>query len=294
MHDDAQKSLLLVATAIVATGLAACRPPRQDSASQTQSLDNFAAGKTVTVNSCGYDFRGDQDAPAVTWSLNGQGDTLDLRSRFDGQCSKDHWNDPVCRAAFGVLAAVPAQLAAPFFLGFGGRITVGGEAPCQRPELTAAEKDYASADIAGQTYWCESAGEPAHLYLPADETVIRHSLLRLYAYFYTERFAPTVGELANGGPINSALGQAAAQAFTTMRDGLADKVIEDVGEATEAGQRLAKFRTADHERYANYAFAEMVDSRYCSAQSNAIFQAKFKATYAGFANMAGWPAPAYH
>jgi hypothetical protein len=249
-----------------------CRPTSGGSdGSKTKSLDNFARGDDaeLVVNQCGINYTGSEGLPAHVTAVLTKIVSTDEPSR---------------RAVIGALVAVPEKLMKPFF-DVGGEIHVStGDAPaeCQNLPFSADERELAGTGSVPSCWQQPDATSPPRIHLSPDPRMIRFSLLRSFAYIYTEFFARRV-ELATTPPYDKPEWRAAATAFREVRTSLAGAFMRDLQKAQHAGYpRLAKFQAGSPEQFVNYVFAEAVDSFYCSAQARTAFETQFKEAYGVF------------
>jgi len=248
-------------------GFAACKPGPEESQSTTQSLDNFAKqdGESLTKNSCGSVYTGKESLPDYV---------QDVRTSVKGA-------DEYRNVALGVMTAVPEKLLGSFF-GLKGKIIITSKAEsiCQRVKFAGGEKDLAGTSKVSSCWHQPAPGQPPEIILPENKEQIRHSLLRLFAYTFTEGLVEATASSSNAnrkGP---------AQNFIDERDRLSRSFLYDLRDLDkrEAFLRLNKFRKADSTAYANYFFAEAIDSYYCSDESRAKFRETFKKTWKRFTN----------
>lgn len=249
----------------------ACRPPA-NSNSTTRSLDNFAKTpeQKLTLNSCGPSYDGKQTLPAHVEALKSAVDAPD---------------DVMRNAVLGVLVVVPKPILAPFFLS-GGRVLVSKDAPqiCRATPFSPEEKELAGQGGAPMTCWQQAQpGQPPRLVVAPNVVLIRHSLLRLFAYTYTEFFVARIASPKAPEPFNKPEWRSAVQGFERSRDKLAVAFLADLNAQRSPSQALlAKFYTADAVRFGNYVFAEALDSYFCSAKARTTFATDFKEAWQVF------------
>jgi len=262
--------VLTTATVLTAASLTLvmCRAP-ETTGSSTKSLDNFAkagSGQSETINSCGIDYDGKQTLPP---QVQGVLDRIHVDASYESSR----------RAVIGALVAVPKSLAAPFFLS-GGTIEVRPDAGtiCHQTPFSAAERQIADTAADVPACWQQpQAGKAPHIFVTPDPAVIRHSMVRLFGYFYTEYFVARILAPAAPAPFNAVSWKTAAQSFNTTRGQLADAFLSDLQTKNhDAYTRLAKFRSSDATHFDNYVFAEALDSYYCSKDTRSKFQSMFQ------------------
>ncbi len=249
-------------------GFTGCKQDEaSESASTTQSLDNFSkeSDEALTTNSCGITYTGKETLPDYV---------QDVRSSVKG--ADDYRN-----VALGVMTAVPERLLGSFF-GLKGKviITAKAESICSRVKFAGAEKDLAANNKISSCWHQPAPGQPPEIVLPENKEQIKHSLLRLFAYTFTEGLVEATASSTDADRKNP------AKNFVDERDKLSRSFLYDLRDLDkkEAFLRLNKFRKADPNAYANYFFAEAIDSYYCSDESRAKFQESYKRTWKRFTN----------
>ena len=248
-------------------GFSGCKQDGAEGPSTTKSLDNFSkeSNESLTTNTCGIAYTGKENLPDYV---------QDVRTSVKGA-------DEYRNVALGVMTAVPEKLLGSFF-GLKGKVIISSKAEsiCSRVKFAGAEKDLKGTEKISSCWHQPAPGQPPEIVLPENKEQIRHSLLRLFAYAFTEGL---VEATASSSEANR---QVPAQNFSDERDKLSRSFLYDLKDLDkkDAFLRLNKFRKADPKAYANYFFAEAIDSYYCSDESRAKFQETFKKTWKRFTN----------
>jgi hypothetical protein len=257
-----------VSLMVVAGG---CKPKDGGSASETKTLDNFAKkdGDQLVVNKCGIEYTGKE---SLSTHVDEVKDLVQGETEFKN-------------VALGVMEAVPKSMMSTFF-GLKGKILISSKAEklCRTTNFSQAEKDMAGKDGAVQTCWRQSApGQPPEIVLPENKEVIRHSLLRLFAYAFTEAFVGTIKD-ATSGSLATPEAKAAAEGFIAERGKIAKAFLKDLKKMKrpEVYQKLSDFNAKDSEKFGNFVYSEAVDSYYCSVEARASFKKSFRATWKRF------------
>lgn len=244
---------------------------QQDPDSSIQSLDNFAKEDSakLTVNKCGINYTGKEKLSSYVSSI---------RSNIQGA-------EAYRNAAIGVLEAVPQNLMATFF-GLGGSVVISKNSAsiCGNAQMSAAEREFAGESGAVPACWTQPApGNAPQIVLPEDINVIRHSLVRLFAYTFTEAFVATI-QNASSGSLATKQAKDAAAGFVAEREKIATAFLADLKgmDRPQVYERLAAFNAEDKVRFGNYVYAEAVDSYYCSSKTRATFSKNFAKTWARF------------
>ncbi len=256
-----------------AASFASCnRTP--EAGSTVASLDNFATGssQSETTNSCGSSYDGSGTLPAHVEAL---------RSYVSAP------NDDSRNAVLGVLTVVPKPLMAPFFLN-GGKIVISDKAKtiCKADSLSPQERALLGGNTAAACWHQPVAGKAPQIVISNDPVVIRHSLLRLFGYVYTEFFADRASQSAQlqADPA----WKAALDGFVAVRTGLAAAFVSDL-QASGNGvpAHIKAIQNASESRFENFVFAEALDSYYCSSAAKKTFASGFKKTYSVFTGASG-------
>jgi len=263
-------SILAGSVALAALAVLACKPPYgSPDSSSAKSLDNLAKDDNATAvdNRCG------RDVTAASTALSAPVRQALALVDAPTVALKD--------AAASALTAVPERLMAPF-LNAGGKIRIGdgAESECAGSSLAAAEKDLAGNQPIRACWRQPEGGGAPELLIAGDETVVRHSLLRLFAYVYAEFFVTKIADPNAPAPFNNAEWRAAAQGFQERRGALAAALLADLSQAgAQAYTRLKTFHDRDATRFANFVLAEAVDSYYCTPKARAIFENRFRGAW---------------
>lgn len=255
---------------IVLLAAVSCKPPYGSTdSSSAKSLDNFAKDDNATgvANRCGRD---------VTAA------STDLSAAVRQALALVDAPTPALKdAAASALTAVPERLMAPF-LNAGGKIRIGdgAEADCAGTALAAAERELAGSKPVRACWRQPEGGGAPEILIAGDEAVVRHSLLRLFAYVYSDFFVKKIAEPNAPAPFNNAEWRAAALGFQERRGALAAALLADLSQAgAQAYTRLKAFSDRDATRFGNFVLAEAVDSYYCTATARDIFYNRFRGTW---------------
>lgn len=259
----------VVATLSCAYVISACKG--SNSTTEVKSLDNFvrSPSEVKTINHCGIDYAG-EPLPEV------------LAARVQAVTTP---NTPLLHAVIGVLKSVPENLARPFFA-VGGKIIVTPDAPSLCADvLTEAEREFAGAASERQrACWRQAqVGAAPEIVLAASEADIHHSLVRMFAYVFSDLFIVRA-ELTQDPAFASQEWRQGIAGFKEARYELASALLSDLetSHAHETAARLEGFREQAGDRFEGFIAAEAVDSYYCSVASRAKFKEQFPKTYAAF------------
>jgi hypothetical protein len=301
--------LPIVYLATVTMGLGCKVSPQPHSDSDLSTLDNFAVGQDLVINQCQGSFRAEAMDPAISLKIQQH----ELIQVADAQ-----------RAEFDrTMTAVPTNLKNLFFsAGYRINIQAGNQERCLqvhgKPNKACLVSE-SVRDPAGQ------AREGISLLVEADPQAIRHGLLRGIAYAITTRLSYL--SIDDAGSLE--LGPQPDQAFADWKLRNAVAVIHDVattrgissstfGENRSLlpadGALLARATTLQQRqiewnrlvtqnpsgltRFADYAFAEAMDSFWCNPnQTRTVMQQLFPTSFQLFrdeldiALQTAWNAP---
>lgn len=265
------RTLALVVPFGLAMLIGGCKPQPDSGASETKTLDNFAKtdDSKLVVNKCGIEYTGKEKLSAHIEAI---------KDRVQGESAYKN-------VALGVLEAVPENMMSTFF-GLKGKILISAKAAslCQSTTFSQAEKEMAGAGGAVQACWRQPApGQPPEIVLPENKEVIRHSLLRLFAYTFTEAFVDTIKN-STSGSLATPEAKAAAAGFIAERGKIASAFLKDLKKLKRPSvyEKLSAFNARDAEKFGNFVYAEAIDSYYCSVEARATFQKSFKSTWKRF------------
>lgn len=250
----------------------ACAPVKNQT-SITRSLDNLVAtGAGYTPNDCGAAFTSIDSVPARTKKYASR-----IRS----------WDKNLQLAALNALHHVPVGLTKPFF-DQGGSIELSPNSieTCKSSKLTAKERTYIKESAAEvDSCWMQpDPKQPPVIVLPAKADRIRHNLLRVMVYFYSEYLLDRMASKIAGNKNYSTVSKAIV-AFNQQKELLTDAFLDDAAVYNfNASKKLWDLRTDNENRFNNIVLAEAIDSYYCSADTFAKFKKHFQATYRLFSD----------
>ncbi len=195
----------------------------------------------------------------------------------------------------GTLTAVPGVLLETFY-NIGGKIQVGKTATtqCANTSIADSEIDFIGSENSIQTCWKQTSPEEAPVILIAgNKDLIRHSLVRLFGYMFTEFFVARLGSENAPTQYKDPEWVEAVESFKAMRSTLANAFLNDLAQVDKpAHKRLSAFSSADTTRFENYVFAEALDSYYCSDDTRYVFQQNYREAYKVFTDKSNPEAPA--
>jgi hypothetical protein len=253
------------------SSLVACKPGPDGS--EVQSLDNMTRddGAALTQNHCGIEM-----TEKRVESLSSR-DRAKLRRIVAPTESLKY-------AAAGALSAVPKPIQSVFFAADGIlRVVKNPETLCSTAGLSAAELKFAGeAQENVEGCWRLGQGK-LEIIIKADEDAIKHGLVRLMGYAYTQFFAERVANLASApSDIQKSIVNGTKR-FRMQREELGTALLGDL-ELRKASTRarFESFAKSDRDSYEDFVFAESIDSYYCSPQSRATMKKNFPATYRVF------------
>ncbi len=252
--------------------LASCRPAQRDGG-DVKSLDNFtrADSAEVKLNQCGMNLESMKAVPAK----QKQRAARILAS-----------SDPLKLATLSALTAIPDGLTEPFFAA-GGTIEVTPNAVdlCNDLPLGAAERRFAGeAKKEVKTCWRQDkGGKPPVIYVKADPAVIRHSLLRAFAFLYGELFVARLDAMIEAKlPFGKGALQVAAD-YRKATQAVGNALIADLAKPAPAIQaRLKQYKKDDAAQYDRIATSEALDSYYCAPATQLAFRQGYPQTYRAF------------
>ncbi len=258
-----------------------CKQKKHDE-SDAKTLDNFAKGEheALTINNCGIEFSGDYSSLPKP--------VQDIASKV---LAKDNESKNV---ALGVLTSVPGLLLDIFFKS-GGEVIIGDEAlsVCKDTPFSAGERELASSSGVIPSCWHQDKpGIAPKIYISNDPKLIHHSLVRLFAYMYTEFFVARISDQSSPSTFQTPEWKEKLESFLAVRSDLAEAFLRDLKQGKYSTfDSLNKFRQKDANRFGNYVFAEALDSYYCSDETRATFQSQFPQTYKIFTDSTNPNAP---
>ena len=125
------------------------------------------------------------------------------------------------------------------------------------------------------TCWRAQNGKPI-IYLEEDEAKIKHSLLRVFAYFITQAVVPGASKVSS----TASLAKVSQDKFNK----LSESFLSDLEKIDSS--RASRFSTEFSRDMLNqYVFAESFDSYYCNSSTRNSMKSKFANTYKAFTDM---------
>ncbi len=262
--------------------VSACKQKAPTSA-EVKSLDNFAKGdgEDITVNRCGITYNG--SLSSLPESVRQYSERVNTRS----QALKDE--------TLATLTSVPQTLL-DIFYNLGGSIEVSNSAvsQCQNGSLADSEVDFIGNSGAVQVCWKQvESGEPPVILIAENAELIRHSLVRLFGYMFTDFIVARLASDQAPEKFKDPEWTEAIAAFVDMRRSLAQAFLSDLKVVDQpAFTRLSSFNDADAVKFENYVFAEALDSYYCSDETRKTFKKDYKKAFALFTDRSNPEAPA--
>jgi hypothetical protein len=276
---------LSMITATLVCGVASCKWSGLETNDEQKlsSLDNFAAGKTVTVNQCSGDSGLDYIGQEVSALIDGL-QLIEAPSDFRDELAK-------------ALTSVPSNLLNVFF-STGNRIIVSKLAFDGKPQdnLSDCKLARASGLLLDQANQIEESPELAScvvlergkdnqmrlgVYIQENVKAIRHNLVRRISQSISMHLAKLTtnakGELEIGDEIDEGFAQWQAE----MVQAIDSDVKKLASVQTQNYRELQSNLSAA--RFSHFAFAESMDSYYCSKQSREKMKKTFPMSFAKFA-----------
>lgn len=253
---------LCIPISVVATAITiSCYPPDHGSESGNKSLDNYANGGVKQYNSC-------------ISNLQSQTAAKETSITASSTQSKE--------AVLNALGAVPQ----PFLRAFqaaGGRVLASKDAAkiCGQVSQNNSEKDLNTGATIPSCWIQEKTGVAPQIVLSDDPTLINHSMIRAFTYFFTEYFLTRVHHPDVIGRLpQSNLWPAGIQEFESHRDAVTDAFLRDL--ETKKSPASSAFRAAYSKnplKFKNSVLAEVLDSCYCSDRTRTVLRVEFPATW---------------
>jgi hypothetical protein len=257
----------------------ACKPKATDSGVKT--LDNFAAGKRVTVNDCAGD-----PAMANHKGLQVALSALEKRIQFETKKPTAPMMDAIKRG----FSAIPPDFQATF-LELGGSIIVSPQSNglCTMRERLATVEDPEKFSIAeikamkegfDQVSSCyifmppsafkkkyKRDGQMLTIILPDDVTEIQHSFVRSFGYLVSQLYSRLV--FVKGSEKVTWLSMENAS-FRKKKDNIASAFLKDVAATSNKDNFKdyfagGKASAEDKRNLADFIYAEAFDSYFCNA-----------------------------
>lgn len=259
--------IIIVALSVI---LSHCNQ-NSDQATEVSSLDNFTGSRNL--NTCG--------------PTSGNLDTIIQRNAFMIEAPSQSLTSELAAG----IQAIPLPL----------RVILTDDSVKTRfVASNAAVKTYCASsfsspqeqnwfeDFNGQITSCfvKENGKPLKLYFLEDKNVIRHQIVRLSTYVYTQLIQPQMMDAASKSPNQSQRSELVnifAQQ-SAQRKALGDVFLDELFQSgnQQAYQRINQLAKADPEAFEHYMFAETIDSYHCSSKSKETFQRMFPKTYQQF------------
>ncbi len=239
-----------------------CKQVNSDSSLQT--LDEFT-GMSTGTNHC----HGNKAVSSVA------------KNRVINNQGKNLWTS-IQKA----LTAVPEEIQKVFF-GAGGTIVVDNykaQTVCESAVngQEVVQKIYAGSTSSLYACWAfesKSSSRPV-IYLQAHEDVIEHSLLRVFAYFYSQAVIPVAERSQKLHGI--------AQNFESLSNDLKSAFLLDLENLKENGKidssRYEDIKSLPQDTLKQYVFAESFDSFHCNEKTQKSMRTNFPNTFAVFNN----------
>ena len=263
-------TIITVSFFVLAGGATGCKP-KADQASDVRSLDNFTRrdGADVTSNICG---------PPAT-------DASKLKSSkvYESRNKMIFAPGPVKDEILATLAAVPDPIQAAFF-GVGGSIQAAPDIKSKCIFGKSSEKEFAGENLSELTscWRKKSDGTPPVIFVVSRPDAIRHGLVRSFSYIYTQLFVDSAAKLNESLPAGEKkkVLSAALKRFDSQKKFLVEGLLSDAaGLGKDVVGCLQSQRLKNQDQFADFVMAESLDSFYCSRESNAKMQKRFKNTF---------------
>lgn len=184
-------------------------------------------------------------------------------------------------ATLSALSAVPGSLQRLFFKTNNGLILIGDEVQsCQTPQLSEEERNILKGKEIAVCWRAPDNKRSLQLILKPDALIIRQSLLRLFAYMYSEYFMERIQ--SNGLPpsFQSSAWQKLINSFKVSRDKLSNAYLNDLSsEKSQQFELMKKYKEKSPAAFGNMVFANVIDSYYCNQKTRAQLSKSFKSVY---------------
>jgi hypothetical protein len=242
--------LLLLAASL----LVGCKPKSAEE-STTKTLDNFS--------------RDDSDAVSSNACVGSKKKQTPRKITFEGVA--DSKKSKLRNAVNTAYSAVPWRLH-QWVLASKGSVVVSNKSSkiCGK-SLTKTESNFVKeAGEHPESCW-QLSGKNIKLVLPDDEKAIRHNLVRLAGYVYTQALYDAV----KGKP---KLKSVASRYKDTSRR-LAKAFWKDLKSQKKNPKNLAKLKEESISDFRNFVVAEAIDSYYCNKSTYKDFRQNFPETF---------------
>jgi len=226
---------------------ASCNKEVADSTSSLKTLDNFAGNENFKINICG-----------PSSSKGKAPHKLTAPSKLKS-------------AVLSTYGAMPANLHKAV-MGSSGEVRVSSASDkiCANA-MTNSEKEFSGQGGVAPGCW-KLENKKVVLVLPESEKAIRHGMLRLAGYVYSQVLSQAYKGKKNG------------IEFDKRRSLLAEAFKEDL-KIKQKGMspKLTKLAQSKND-FGNFVLAESIDSYYCNPETKASFQKNFPRAYQSFSN----------
>lgn len=277
--------LSAIGMAAAAFAGAGCKQMKPTDDSATKSLDNFAAGFSVSENSCS----GTGEREFIDDDVAAMIENMSL-IEADG---------PMAEVVSEALGALPVNMLNLYF-GTGNRIVVSDSAfdgrvdmgieDCQLAKSAGTlldgpveinERPELASCVVYENKGMNGSGEKRlSIYIKPNSAAIRHSLVRRVSQAVSLHLSALTKD-ANG---NLEIGQAEDAAFTAWKQSMVAALDRDVaGQPQSAVANYRKLRSSlPAAEFGHYAFAEAMDSYYCSTKTRESMKRQFPSAFAEF------------
>ncbi|MEY4630395.1 MAG: hypothetical protein RIQ81_515 [Pseudomonadota bacterium] len=278
----AKRKLLSLCLVISATGISCKSLDVSPDSADVKTLENFAAGETIIENACGADRLSDPIDDNVAGLIEGLSLVQASESRKESLAT--------------AMGSMPVNLLNLYFA-TGNRIVVSDKAfdgksdegidDCQiarrqgrvldgrvrisgRPELESCIVSESQGD--GQVR--------LGIYIKDNDAAIRHALVRRMSQAVSMHLSRLVAD-QEGKP---AIGEFEDESFVGWKSSLLTALDKDIAALPAAStSNYRKLRSSlKAAELGHYAFAEAMDSFYCSSRTRENMKAKFPSAHAGF------------
>ena len=174
------------------------------------------------------------------------------------------------------LRAVPTNFQKIFFQA-GGKIVVSSSQAssyCSKVinDSSVVRDIYGGSKSGVLTCWRHIKGKPV-IFLEEDEAKIRHSLLRVFSYFFMQAIVPAAKK-------NSSL-SSSADDFMAQLNRLSESFLSDL-KKINSGRASRLSSEFSRDLLNQYVLAESFDSYYCNSSTKASMRSNFSSTYDTF------------
>lgn len=267
---------------ILLMSASACKPsdifpskkttPASDTKAANKQLDlldqNLNPAHTEAV--CGYDVRSYDELSESLKSLSASPAIMTPPNREDLRL-----------ATLSALSAVPGSIQRLFFKTNNGQILIGDEAlSCQTSQISEEERNILNGKEIAVCWRAPDNKRSLQLILKPDALIIRQSLVRLFAYMYTEYFMERIQSNDLSPSLQSAAWQKLISGFKVSRDKLSTAYLNDLSsEKSQQLELMKKYREKSPAAFGNMVFANAIDSYYCNQKTRTQLSKSFKSVY---------------